>query len=98
MEAHTLGIRKLSRLTLPSKHGRNATFRKIFFFSVGRISLATLPPFLSGGSGKSQTINQRWVLMQGRAQRPAKGFGVAPRLGRWHPAVCPPFHISLAAL
>lgn len=60
------------------------------FFSVGRISLATLPPFLRGGGGKSQTINQRQVLMQGSAQRRARGFGVAPRLGGRHPAGCPP--------
>lgn len=59
------------------------------FFSIGRISLAMLPAFLGGG-GKSQTINKRQVLMQGSAQQRARGFGVALRLGGWHPAGRPP--------
>lgn len=56
---------------------------------VGRISLATLPPFRGGGGGggKSQTINQRQVLMQGSAQR---GALVLPQ--GWVDGVQPPIH------
>lgn len=81
---------RLSRLTLPSKHSRNAMFKKIGFFSIGRILFAVLLPFLcGGGDGKSQIINQRWVLMQGSAQQCARGCGLTLRLGGWYPAVCP---------
>lgn len=77
----------LSRLTLPSKHCRNATFKKIFIFPPVRISLAVLPPFLRGCGGKSQTLNQRQVLMQGSAQWFVRGFGVSLRLSGHHLSV-----------
>lgn len=89
VEAHALGTCS-SPGWLPSKHCRNATFKKIFFFffiysPVGRISLATLPPFLCGGGGKLQNINQRQVLMQGSAQW---GALVLPR--GWVDSIQPP--------
>lgn len=46
-----------------------------------------LPPFLCGGGGKWQSINQRQVLMEGSARRRVRGFGVTPRVGGWYPAV-----------
>jgi len=66
------------------------------FFPVGRISLATLPPCLCGG-GKSQTVNQRQVLMQGSARRCARGFGVALRVTGRHLPGRPPASIQPGA-